>query len=350
MINPCVDLGGRLVGPDCPPFVVAEVGINHNGELDRALEMIRVAAAAGCDAVKFQTFKAAEFVNDSSQMFTYRSQGREVTESMLAMFRRYELPETAWPVIKAECERSGILFFSTPQNRSDLDILLQVGVPAVKVGSDDFTNLPLLKSYAESGLPLILSTGMSDLAEAYQALEAVGALDGYPLILLVCTSQYPTLPENVNLARLATLRAAFPMVPIGYSDHTVGPLASSLATALGACFLEKHFTLSHDLPGPDHWFSEDVEGLSLWVDGIRKSSKMLGSPVVRPSPPEWSMKMDAQRRLVASRDICAGEVLDAAAFTTRRVANGRGLLPRHLELLVGRASPRAFSQGEPIEL
>jgi sialic acid synthase SpsE len=224
-------IGDRPVGLGHPPFVVAEVGINHNGKLDRALEMIHAASRGGCDAVKFQTFKAAEFVNDSSQMFAYRSQGREITESMLAMFQRYELPEAAWPVIKAECEKAGILFFSTPQNRSDLDILLRVGVPAVKVGSDDFTNLPLLKDYARSGLPLILSSGMSDLAEVHQALEAVGALDNYPTILLVCTSQYPTPPEDANLARISTLRAAFPMVPIGFSDHTQGPLAAALAPA-----------------------------------------------------------------------------------------------------------------------
>src|SRR5487761_2361445 len=133
-----IKFGNRPVGPGHPPFLVAEVGINHIGELGRALEMVHVASRAGCDAVKFQTFKAAEFVNDSSQMFTYRSQGREVTESMLAMFQRYELPESAWPIITSECEKVGIQFISTPQNRSDLDILLQVGVPAVKVGSDDF--------------------------------------------------------------------------------------------------------------------------------------------------------------------------------------------------------------------
>lgn len=345
-----IKFGNRPVGPGHPPFLVAEVGINHIGELGRALEMVHVASRAGCDAVKFQTFKAAEFVNDSSQMFTYRSQGREVTESMLAMFQRYELPESAWPIIKSECEKVGIQFISTPQNRSDLDILLQVGVPAVKVGSDDFTNLPLLKSYARSGLPLILSTGMSDLAEAHQALEAVGALDGYPTILLVCTSQYPTPPEDANLARITTLRAAFPMVPIGFSDHTRGSLAAALAVALGACFLEKHFTLSHDLPGPDHWFSEDPEGLTAWAADIRAAQSMLGSPLVRPTPVERGNKPEFQRRLVAARDIRTGEILDETALTLRRVAGGRGLPPLFMDYLIGRAAPRAYSAGEPIEL
>ncbi len=349
-MNPTISLGEYLLGSQCPPFVVAEVGINHNGELERALEMVHVAAKAGCDAVKFQTFKAAEFVNDPSQMFTYRSQGHEVTESMLTMFQRYELPETAWSIIKAECQKAGILFFSTPQNRSDLDILLKIGVPAVKVGSDDFTNLPLLKSYASSGLPLILSSGMSDLAEAHLALEAVGALDGYPTILLVCTSQYPTPIEDANLSRISTLRAAFPNIPIGFSDHTRGPLAAALAVALGACFLEKHFTLSHDLPGPDHWFSENPEGLSEWVTSIRSAKTLLGNPLIRPTAIEKGNKLEFQRRIVAARNIQNGEILDQNSLTLRRVAGGRGLPPMFMPYLLDRPSPHSYQSGEPIEL
>ncbi len=345
-----INIGGRAVGPGHPPFVVAEVGINHNGELERALEMVHVASRAGADAVKFQTFKATEFINDRSQTFTYRSQGKEVTESMLTMFRRYELPDGAWSVIKAECARAGIVFFSTPQNRSDLDILLRVGVPAVKVGSDDFTNLPLLKSFASTGLPLILSSGMSDLAEAHQALEAVGALEGYPTILLVCTSQYPTPPEDTHVARITTLRGAFPGVPIGFSDHTRGVLAAAVAVALGACFLEKHFTLDHDLPGPDHWFSEDPAGLTAWVGAIREATARLGSPLARPTAAERGNKLEYQRRLVAARDIRKGEIIDEPALSLLRVAQGRGLPPAFMSYLVGRAAPRDYHAGEPIEL
>jgi N,N'-diacetyllegionaminate synthase len=349
-LNPQVMIGSRAVGVGCEPFVVAEVGINHNGDLDRAMEMIHVAKEAGCDAVKFQTFKAEEFVNDPSQMFTYRSQGREVTESMLVMFQRYELPESSWPLIKAECENTGIMFFSTPQNRTDLDILLKVGVPAVKVGSDDFTNLPLLKSYAESGLPLILSTGMSDLADAYQALDVVGGLDGYPVILLVCTSQYPTPPDDANLRRITALRGAFPMVPIGFSDHTSGPLASSLAVALGAVFLEKHFTLSHDLPGPDHWFSEDPAGLQKWVFNIKTSSRMLGGSLLRPTHIERINKLEYQRRLVAAKNVHAGDIIGSDDIILRRVAAGKGLPPGFLQYLIGKPAPRSYLAGDPIEL
>ena len=342
-------IGNRFIGADYPAFVVAEVGLNHNGELERALEMVHIAAQAGCDAVKFQTFKAAEFVNDPLQMFTYRSQGSEVTESMLAMFQRFELSDDAWPVIKEECLKAGIIFLSTPQNLSDLDILLKVGVPAVKVGSDDFTNLPLLNEFAKSGLPLILSSGMSDLADVHQALETIGALDGYPAILLACTSQYPTPPEDVNLARIITLQAAFPMIPIGFSDHSQGSLASSLAVALGACLFEKHFTLSHDLPGPDHWFSEEPDGLASWVDNIRTSQKMLGNPLVRPTSIERRNRLDFQRRIVASRDIRYGEILDETALTFRRVAGGHGLPPVFIKYILGRLALRTYRAGEPIE-
>ena len=347
---PQVNIGGRTVGPGQPPFVVAEVGINHNGRLDLALEMIRAAKAAGADAVKFQTFKADEFVGDPKQMFTYRSQGREVTESMLEMFRRFELPVDAWPTLRRACDDAGIMFLSTPQNPGDLAILLAVGVPAVKVGSDDFTNLPLLKEYARCGLPLILSCGMSDLADAWQAIETVGGLDGHPVVLLLCTSQYPTPPDDVNLLKLRTLQGAFPLQVIGFSDHTQGTLASSLALALGACVFEKHFTLDQDLPGPDHWFSETPAGLAAWVAAIRTSHRMLGDPLLRPTAIERGNRLEYQRRLVAARDLPAGETMDAAAITQRRVPGGRGLPPSFLPYLVGRPAPRAYRRGEPLEL
>jgi N,N'-diacetyllegionaminate synthase len=194
-----IQIGEWFIGREYPPFIIAEVGINHNGELDKAYAMIKVAKEAGASAVKFQTFKAEEFIGDSSLTFTYQSQGEEITESMLEMFKRYEFTRDAWFKIKQRCDEEEILFLSTPQNRSDLDLLLEVGITAIKVGSDDFTNFPLLKSYAQTKLPMIISCGMSDLAEVYKALETIGSLDGYSTVLLLCTSQYPTPPEDVNL-------------------------------------------------------------------------------------------------------------------------------------------------------
>ncbi|HWY38480.1 MAG TPA: N-acetylneuraminate synthase family protein, partial [Bacteroidia bacterium] len=246
-----IKIGNREITRGGKPFIMAEVGLNHNGEIEKAFEMISVAKRSGVDAVKFQTYKAAELVGDPAQMFTYRSQGKEITESMLEMFKRYEFNEEQWIKVKKKCDEENILFLSTPQNSSDLDILIKLGVPAIKVGSDDFTNLPLLKNYRKKNIPLILSCGMADLAEVHTSLTIAGAFDGHPVILLLCTSEYPTPPENVNLLKLQTLSAAFPDLILGFSDHTQGPLASSLAIAFGAVVFEKHFTLDHNLPGPD---------------------------------------------------------------------------------------------------
>jgi N,N'-diacetyllegionaminate synthase len=341
-----LSIGNCRIGEGHPPFVIAEVGINHNGELEKALEMIHVAKAAGADSVKFQTFRADEFVGDPNQMFTYTSQGKPVTESMLAMFRRYELNRQDWDIIKKECEAAGILFLSTPQNRSDLDVLLEVGVPAIKIGSDDFTNLPLLRSYAETRLPLIVSCGMSDLGEVYRSLETVGTFDGYPTVLLLCTSQYPTPPKDVNLRKLATLRAAFPHLVLGFSDHTQGPEASALAVAMGASVFEKHFTLSHDLPGPDHWFSETPDSLCEWVMAIRTADVMLGSSVVRPTAAERDMRTIARRSIVASRDIKAGDVCGASNIGLRRP--GTGLGPELMGHVIGGQATRDIKEGEAL--
>jgi N,N'-diacetyllegionaminate synthase len=345
---PEILINNRPVGPNHPPFIIAEAGINHNGELEKALTMVAVAKAAGADAIKFQTFKAEEFVGDPEQTYTYRSQGKEVTESMLAMFRRYELERSSWFAIKAECERQGITFLSTPQNLSDLDLLLEIGIGAVKVGSDDFTNLPLLRSYATTGLPLILSCGMSDLGEVFRSLETVGALDGYPTVLLLCTSQYPTPPEDVNLRKLVTLQAAFPSLTVGLSDHTQGPLASSLAIALAASVFEKHFTLDHDLPGPDHWFSENPQELSTWVAAIRQSHRILGSATVRPTAAEREMRQIARRSVVALKEIAAGQLLTTDNVALRRP--GTGLPPELFDVVLGKTATRALARGEPLTL
>ncbi len=326
-------IAGRSIGPNDPPYCIAEVGINHNGDLALAMRMIDVAKEAGADAVKFQTFKAEEFCGDPEQTFTYQSQGQSVTESMLEMFRRYEFPAEHWLEIKAHCKAVGITFFSTPQNQTDLDLLLQIGVPAIKVGSDDFTNLPLLKSYAETGLPIIVSCGMSDLAEVHQALEILGWYNGYPAALLLCTSQYPTPPQDVNIKKLTTLQQAFPGLLVGFSDHTESSLAATLAVALGARIFEKHFTLDHNLPGPDHWFAEDPAGLAKWITVIRQADMMLGSPLVVPTIAEHDMRKLARRSVVALRDIIEGECFDPMNIGLRRP--GCGLPPIMIEQILG---------------
>lgn len=341
-------IADRKIGPNDPPYCIAEVGINHNGNLDIAKRMIEAAKVAGADAVKFQTFRAEEFCGDSEQTFTYKSQGESVTESMLAMFKRYEFPSEHWLAIKAHCELVGITFFSTPQNRSDLDLLLEIGVPAIKVGSDDFTNLPLLRSYVESKLPLILSCGMSDLAEVHQALDAVGFFEGYPVALLLCTSQYPTPAEDVNINKLTTLQQAFPGLLVGFSDHTQGPLASALAVSRGARVFEKHFTLDKGMPGPDHWFSEEPAGLAEWISTIRTADKLLGCSFLRPTEAERKMRLVARRSVIALRDIAIDEILDTNNTGLRRP--GDGLSPDMLNKLLGLKANRTIQKGERLSI
>lgn len=341
-------INGRSISASDPPYCIAEVGINHNGDLAIAKQMIGAAKAAGADAVKFQTFKAEEFCGDPNQTFTYQSQGKAVTESMLAMFQRCELPTVSWREIKAHCEAVGITFFSTPQNLSDFELLMEIGVPAIKVGSDDFTNLPLLRSYVESKLPLILSCGMSDLAEVHQALDATGWFDGYPVALLLCTSQYPTPPEDVNIAKLTTLQQAFPGLLAGFSDHTQGALAATLAVSRGARIFEKHFTLDKDMPGPDHWFSEEPAGLAAWINNIRIADIVLGSPFVRPTKAEQAMRLVARRSVVALRDMAPGESFDNANTGLRRP--GGGLPPDMIDKVFGLIATRDIKRGERLSL
>jgi N-acetylneuraminate synthase/N,N'-diacetyllegionaminate synthase len=343
-------IGDRQISRDSKPFCIAEVGINHNGSIALAKQMVVAAKAAGADAVKFQTFKAEEFCGDAGQMFTYRSQGRSITEPMLEMFRRYEFSCDQWRDIKSHCDSVGIVFFSTPQNRSDLTMLLDVGVQVIKVGSDDFNNLPLLQSYSATGLPLILSCGMSDLAEVHQALDIAGWFAGHPVVLLLCTSQYPTPPEDVNITKLTTLQQAFPGLIVGFSDHTQGPLAASLAVALGARVFEKHFTLDHNLPGPDHWFSEDVAGLTEWIANIHRAHCMLGRPYIRPTDAEQDNRREFRRVIVAAADIHAGDIFTETNLTMRRVAGGQGLPPALFWRLLGRTAPRDYTALSPIDL
>ena len=314
-----IKLNNQMIGHECDPFIIAEAGINHNGKIENALKMIDVAKVSGADAIKFQTFEASGIVADSSLTYTYKSQGKEVTESMFEMFKRYEFSKTEWIKIKQKCDESEILFLSTPEN---LDLLLELGIPAIKIGSDDFTNIPLLKDFSTTGLPLIISCGMANLSEIQQTLKAIGSLENYPTILMLTTSEYPTISSDVNLSKFKTLSKSFPNIILGYSDHTQGVLASSIAVAFGAKVFEKHFTLDKNLPGPDHWFSEDADGLKNWVDSIRTANIMLGSEEVQPTEKEEKMKILARRSVVALCDIKQGELFTQNNIGLRRPGNG----------------------------
>lgn len=273
------------------PFIVAEVGVNHDGSIARAIKMIHVAAECGVDAVKFGIFKADEFCRPNDPLYE--------------TFKRCELPESAWFELKQECEKAGVIFFATPQNESDLDVLLKVGVPCVKIGSDDLTNIDLVRRYAKTGLPLILSSGMADWEDVDAAWLATLEVSTDRPLVCVCTSEYPCPLEHANVRRLEYLRWMIPGTLLGFSDHTVGTMAATVACALGACYFEKHFTMSKLFSGPDHHFSADPKELREWVQAIRQAKVALGDGQVSPTDEErsnrdkWRRKSGQQLRGVA---------------------------------------------------
>ena len=343
-----IKIGNFIIGQKKEPFIIGEAGINHNGEIKKAFEMIELGKKSGLNAIKFQTFSADEFIANVSLTHTYFSQGKKITESQYNMFKQYEFSKEEWYEVKEKCDKEDILFLSTPENSSDLDLLLQIGIPAIKVGSDELINIPLLKEFAKTKLPIILSTGMCTLDEVAKSLNAIGALDDYPTILLVTTSEYPTPNESVNLLKFHTLAKNFPNIPLGFSDHTQGVLASSLACAMGASVFEKHFTLNHNMPGPDHWFSADPNELIQWVKSIRTSYIMMGSEEVKPTKSEEVLKITARRSIFAISEIKEGDGFSMKNIGLRRPGNG--LTPEYFEMVLGKKSTKYFKKGEMVQL
>ncbi len=333
-----IQIQNKIIHHDSPPFIIAEVGINHNGELQRAFSLIEIAKNAGADAVKFQTFKAEEFISNKSQEYNYFSQGKKVSESMFQMFKRYEFSTQEWFEIKSFCDKQNIIFLSTPQNKSDLDLLLKLKIPAIKIGSDDFTNLILIKEYTKTKLPIFISCGMANQSEIQETLQTIGTFNSYPTVLLLCTSQYPTPPQDVNIKRLQTLSQEFPNLILGFSDHSQGSTAACMAVALGAKVFEKHFTQDHQLPGPDHWFSEDPVSFKNWIDSIRNSHLMLGSDLLQPTSEEEKMKTLVRRSIVSLIEISVGEYFTQGNIGLKRPGNG--IPPKEFEKVLGKKSKK----------
>lgn len=317
-----ISINGKIIGEGYPPFIIAEAGINHNGDMKLAKEMVLLAKKAGVDAVKFQTFYAREFIQDRNLMYTYKSQGKEITEPIIDMFERSEFTAAQWKELKGFCDAEGILFLSTPGNISDLELLMSIGVKAVKVGSDDFTNIPLIRRYAKENVPLLLSCGMATGEEIDSALKNAGLYEKKELCLFLCTSEYPTPPQDVNIQKLLTLHEKYPELILGLSDHTVGNVAAVMAVAYGAKIFEKHFTLDHNLPGPDHWFSEEPEGLEEWVSGIHTAYLTLGTRELQPTGKERQVRKECHRSITTACDIRKGDSFTEENLCMRRPGDG----------------------------
>ncbi|MGB6355822.1 MAG: N-acetylneuraminate synthase [Steroidobacteraceae bacterium] len=330
-------------------LVIAEAGVNHNGDMSLARRLIDVAADAGADMVKFQTFSADRLVTARAAKADYQLRTAGAAESQHAMLRRLELTRAMHTDLIAHCKSRDILFFSTGFDIESVGLLAELGLNRFKIPSGEITNMPYLRHIGGYGRPVILSSGMATLGEieaAMEVLEAAGTPRAH-ITVLHCNTDYPTSMADVNLRAMLTIRDAFG-VAVGYSDHTLGIEVAIAAAALGASVIEKHFTLDRHSPGPDHQASLEPAELKAMVAAIRNVSEALGDGIKRPSTGEAKNKSIARKALVAARSIRAGEIFDESNLAAKRP--GTGLSPMRWDEVIGRAAPRNFAPDELIEL
>jgi N,N'-diacetyllegionaminate synthase len=328
-------IGDRSVGPGHPCYVIAEAGANHNRDLPTALRLIEVAAEAGADAVKFQTYTAEGLYSRRTPDISYLKEKGLVSEkeSVWDLIKRVEIPWEWHADLARHAASCGIAFFSTPFEEAAVDALEAVGVPTYKIASYEVNHLPLIERVARTGKPVLISTGMASLGDIERALDTAAAAGAKDLMVMHCAVNYPPRFADLNLRAITTLRSAF-QIPIGWSDHTPGHTADVVAVTLGACAVEKHFTLSRDQTGPDHPFALEPGELRGMVTAIREAEDALGSSVKRVTDAEADLFRLGRRSLVAARDVPAGGVLARDDLAVKRP--GFGIPVDALEQVVGR--------------
>ena len=330
-----------------PVFVIAEAGVNHNGDVARALQLCDAAKKAGADAVKFQTFRAEDLVVRGAPTAEYQAR-QTGDQDQYAMLERLELSEDHHQKIKSHCDAIGIEFFSTPFSISAVDMLVKLGVKRLKLSSGELTHRALVEHAAATQLPLLMSTGMGTMNEIIEAVAWVSAARGHlrDVVVLHCTSAYPAPDETLNLLAMQSMARELKMA-IGYSDHSLGIEAPLAAVALGAVVIEKHLTLDRHLPGPDHSASLEPDEFLRMVQGIRRVSAMLGDGVKVPLPEERDTARVARRSVVAAIDIAAGEVITARMLICRRPATG--IAPRDMQRVMGQSARVSIAAGSVLQ-
>jgi N,N'-diacetyllegionaminate synthase len=341
-----IEIAGRRIGPGQPCFVIAEAGVNHNGDPAIARRLVDAAADAGADAVKFQTFTADRVAVADAPKAAYQQRTAPAARSQHDMLAQLELSADDHRSLIEHCAARSITFLSSPFDADSADLLASLNVPAIKLGSGELTNLPLLRHVAALGLPLLLSTGMSDLDEVTAAVEAVRAAGAEQIALLHCVSSYPADPAEANLRAMATMGAAIGLA-VGWSDHCEGVEVALAAVAFGAMVIEKHLTLDRTMDGPDHRASTEPGPFADMVRAIRAIESALGDGVKRPMPGERNTREVARRGVVAATDIAAGVPISADMLTTLRPATG--ISPVHIDKLIGRAATRDLPAGHRID-
>lgn len=340
-----INIGARKVGPGQPCFIVAEAGVNHNGNLDLAIRMIDVAVEAGVDAIKFQAFSADGLVTRTAPKAGYQKETTDAGESQYEMLKRLEVTEDGHRRLTSYCKEKGILYMCTPFDEESADFLIRLGVAVLKIPSGEITNLPLLARVARSGKPLIVSTGMSNLKEVETAVRTMRESGNRELVLLHCTSNYPADPATANLRAMRTMEESLG-VPVGYSDHTPGIEVALAAVTLGASVIEKHFTLSRFLPGPDHQASVEPDELKRLATSIRVVEAALGHGQKEPVATEADTAAVARKSLVAACDVPAGAMLTEAMIAIKRP--GTGLAPEIRPQVIGRVTRVPIASGTVI--
>jgi N-acetylneuraminate synthase len=338
-ISKTINIAGKGIGDRNRAFIIAEAGVNHNGRLVLAKGLVDAAKAAGADAVKFQTFKTSNLVTARAPKAAYQRKFVK-GKSQAQMLKALELSEKDFVSLQQYCRRKGILFLSTPFDLESADFLKRLNLPAYKISSGDLTNIPLLKNVAAYQKPIILSTGMATVAEIREALHAVYKTGNHKVVLLHCTSNYPTVFTEVNLRALETMRREF-KVPVGYSDHTEGIEVSIAAAALGACVIEKHLTLSKKMSGPDHAASLDPAEFTQLVRAIRNIEKSFGTGIKEPFRSELRVAQVARKSIVAAFPIAKGEKISAKMLTMKRP--GTGIPPKFFNGVLGRRMKRSVA-------
>jgi len=330
-------------------IVIAEAGVNHNGSLDTAKQLVDVAAEAGADMVKFQTFSADRLVTLSAEKSDYQKQTTDASESQYTMIHKLELSSEMHEVLIAYCRQCDIEFFSTGFDTQSIDMLVELGLEHFKVPSGEITNLPYLRHVGKYGKPVILSTGMSNMREIETALDVLET-SGTPrnqITVLHCNTEYPTPLEDVNLRAMLAIRDAFG-VSVGYSDHTLGIEVAIAAVAMGATVIEKHFTLDCNLPGPDHQASLEPNELKRMVSCIRNIEKAMGDGVKKPSPSETKNISIVRKSIVAKKTISKGDLFSEDNLTVKRP--GSGISPMEWDSIINQRSKSNFSVDDLINI
>ncbi len=341
-----VRVADRLIGEGEPCFIIAEAGINHNGDIALARKLIDAAFEVGADAVKFQTGRVSETTTKSAAKAEYQRDLRVPNQSQYDMLKQFEFTEDQWLTLAEYARSAGIVLFSKPSSESAVDTLLKMGTPIMKIGSGDVTYLTLLRHTAKTGLPIILSTGMSTLGEIEEAMDAILSQKNENVILLHCTSNYPSRYADANLRAILTLKQAF-QLPVGYSDHSLGITVPIVAVSLGACVIEKHLTLNTSLPGPDHKASLEPHEFGEMIKSIRVAEEALGSPVKKPVEAEEEMRMIVRKSIVAKVDIPEGTIIAPDMLACKRP--GTGLPQQYLNMVVGRRARVSIAKDELLQ-